>query len=99
VNWVTILEKMASGHDNDAAYIFGHGKDGVTLGKKADVTFFRDYLSAVLDHVRRGVKANESKEEIGKLAALRGFEDVVQVSPRITLAGVLGAAYDELTTK
>lgn len=99
VNWVSILDKMAKGHADDTAYIFGHGKDGVVLGKKADVTYFRDYLSAALDHVRAGMKAGQSREEIAKAASLEGFDDVVQISQRITLAGVLEAAYDELSKK
>ena len=66
VNWLSILEKMAAAHGNDTAFIFGHGKDGVVLGKKADVTFFRDYLSAALDHVRAGIKAGQAKEEIAR---------------------------------
>jgi cyclase len=97
VNWVTILEKMIGGHDNETVFIFGHGKDGIVSGKKADVAYFRDYLSAALDHVRAGIKAGQSREEIAKAPALKGFDDVVQVSQRITLAGVLEAAYDELS--
>ena len=52
VNWVAILEKVAKAHDNDTMFVFGHGGGGVVLGKKADVTYFRDYLSAALDHTR-----------------------------------------------
>jgi glyoxylase-like metal-dependent hydrolase (beta-lactamase superfamily II) len=99
VNWVSILDQMAKGHDNDTAFIFGHGKDGAVLGKKADVTYFRDYLTAALDHVRGGIKAGQPREEISKAPSLKGFDDVTQVSQRITLAGVLEAAYDELTKK
>ena len=99
VNWVSTLDKMLSGHDNDTVFIFGHGKDGVVLGKKADVQYFRDYLTAALDQVRSGMKAGQPKEEIAKTPSLKGFEDVVQVSPRITLGGVLEAAYDELMKK
>lgn len=99
VSWIRILERMAKTHDNDTAFIFGHGKDGVVLGKKADVAYFKDYLSAVLDHVRLAVKARKSKEEVVKLEAVKGFEDVAQVSPRVTLAGVLEAAYDEVSQR
>ena len=62
-------------------------------------TFFRDYLAAALDHVRAGIKAGQSKEEIAKAASLKGFDDVAQVNPRIGLAGVLESAYDELAKK
>jgi cyclase len=99
VNWVAILDKMIKGHNDDTAFIFGHGKDGVVLGKKADVTYFRDYLSAALDHTRAGIKAGQSKEEIAKAPSLKGFEDVAQVNPRLSLAGVLESAYDELSKK
>ena len=99
VNWVATLNKMLSAHDNDTVFIFGHGKDGVVLGKKADVTYFRDYLTAALDQVRSGMKAGQSKEEIAKTPSLKGFEDVIQINQRISLAGVLEASYDELTKK
>jgi hypothetical protein len=99
VNWHAILVRMLAAHDNDTAYIFGHGKDGVVLGKKADVEYFRNYLAAALDEVRGGIKAGRSKEEIAKAPALKGFEDVAQINPRISLAGVLEAAYEELVRK
>ena len=99
MNWQNILQKMAAAHDNDTAYIFGHGKDGVVLGKKADVEYFSNYLAAALDLVRAGIKAGQSKEEIAKAPSLKGFDDVAQVNPRIGLAGVLESAYDELTKK
>lgn len=97
VNWIDILGKMSAAHGEDVVYVFGHGKDGVVLGKKSDVTYFRDYLSAALDHARRGLKAGQSKEETAKLESLKGFEDVGQVNPRLSLAGVIESAYDELT--
>ncbi len=50
-------------------------------------------------HVRAGIKAGQSKEEIAKAPALKGFEDVAQINPRIGLAGVLESAYDELAKK
>ncbi len=99
VNWVATLEKMTGAHGGDTIFIFGHGKDNAMLGKIADVPFFRDYLSAALDHVRKGMKAGQSREEIAKATSLQGFDDVTQVSPRLTLTGVLEAAYDELNKK
>ena len=61
--------------------------------------YFRNYLAAALEVVRAGVKAGRSKEEIAKTSGLKGFEDVAQVNPRISLAGVLESAYDELAKK
>jgi glyoxylase-like metal-dependent hydrolase (beta-lactamase superfamily II) len=97
VNWISILEKMAAAHSGDTAFIFGHGKDGATLGKASDVLYFKDYLSAAVDHVRRGLTEKQSKEEIAKATTLKGFEDVGQINPRLSLAGVLESIYDELT--
>jgi len=99
VNWLSILEKMTAAHGGDTAFIFGHGKDGVVLGKAADVKFFRDYLAAALDHVRAGIKAGQSKDEIARAPSLKGFDDVSQINARIGLAGVLESAYDELAKK
>jgi hypothetical protein len=90
---------MANAHGGDTAFIFGHGKDGVVLGTNSDVRFFRDYLSAALDHVRAGIKAGQSKEEMAKAPSLKGFDDVAQINQRITLGGVLESAYDELAKK
>jgi glyoxylase-like metal-dependent hydrolase (beta-lactamase superfamily II) len=95
-NWASILDKMASAHGGDTIFIFGHGKDGVVRGNASDVKFFRDYLNAALAHTQKAIKAGQSKEEAAKVAALPGFEDVGQVNPRIALAGVIEAAYDEL---
>jgi glyoxylase-like metal-dependent hydrolase (beta-lactamase superfamily II) len=99
VNWHVILQKMAAAHGGDTAFIFGHGKDGIVLGKKADIEFFSNYLGAALNYVRDGIKAGQSKEEIAKAPSLKGFDDVTQVNPRISLAGVLESAYDELAKK
>ncbi len=70
--------------------------DNTVKGTKADVTFFRDYLTAGVDHVRKGISAGSSKDEITKVAALKGFETVTAFNPRLTLEGTLGSIYDEL---
>ena len=64
---------------------------------RAELMHFRNYLTAVLDHARAGVKAGQSKEEVTKLPALKGFEDNASPNARLTLAFVLGIAYDEVT--
>ena len=98
-NWITILDRLASTHDNDTAFVFGHGKEGVVLGKEADVTYFRDYLTAVVSHARQGVQAGKSREDVSKLDVLRGFEDVAAIGERLTLANVLGTAFDEVSAR
>lgn len=64
-NWIKVLETVVDEYPSDAIYIFGHGKEefGVT-GSKEDVLVMRDYLSALVDHVAKGIETGESKEEI-----------------------------------
>jgi len=96
-NWITILETVNKRANTDTVIIAGHAKDNNVRNGRAEVMHFRNYLTAVLDHARAGVKAGQSKEEVQKLAALKGFEDNVSPNARLTLAFVLGIAYDEVT--
>jgi cyclase len=100
-NWIQTLGKVPGEHSADTIYIFGHGKEGFGVtGRRAELTKFRDYLSAALDYTRKQMQAGKSKDEIVKTEALKGFEEYASPAPpRITLAGVLGVAYDELTAK
>jgi len=97
VNWIPVLEKMTRAHDDDTIYVFGHGKQ--PTGRKADVLYFRDYLTAAVDHARKGLAAGKSKEEIQKIDVLQGFEDVQSVNARLTLPFVVGICVDELSAK
>jgi len=97
-NWITSLEKIAADHDRDTVYIFGHGnpKFGIT-GKRDDLHVMRDYLTAMLDLVRKGIATGSSRDEIAAIDTLPGFPDFAPLSPRLPLAAALGVAYDELT--
>ena len=65
-------------------------------GTKADVVFFRDYLTAARrPRAQRPVGA-QSKDEIAKVAPSKGFESVTAFNPRLGLEGALGSVYDEL---
>jgi cyclase len=97
--WVRTLDGMTKAGSADTIYIFGHGKDGVVQGAAEDVTYFRNYLSAALEHATKGVKAGQSKEEVTALEALPGFEDVAALGARLNMAAVLGVAYDEASAR
>ena len=97
VNWIKVLERMAKDHSNDTIFVFGHGADNNVRGNRTDVLFFRDYLSAGVDHVRKGISAKKSKDEITKIAALPKFESVITFNPRLSLEATLGSIYDELS--
>jgi cyclase len=101
VNWIKTLEKVPGEHSADTIYIFGHGKEGFGVtGRKAELVKFHDYLSAAVDYTRKQMQAGKSKEETAKLEMLPGFDDYGSPVPgRISLAGVLSVAYDELGGK
>ena len=96
-NWITVLETVSKRASNDTIIIAGHAKDNVVRNGRAELSHFRNYLTAVLEHARAGAKAGHSKEEVQKLAVLKGFEDNASPNARLTLAFVLGIAYDEVT--
>ena len=98
VNWVVALEKFSAQHDADTRYIFGHGQPAAgVLGARADVLLLRDYLSAALDHVKKGLAAKQSKAEITAPVTLPRFEAWVPINQNLTLTTMLSAIYDELS--
>jgi cyclase len=98
-NWIKVLSKVAKRH-RDAVFIFGHAKAGAPVtGPAKELEYFRDYLSRVVDIVQKGVKAKKSKEELVKTTEVPGFPDHVSSGQVLTLAGILGSIYDEITAK
>jgi hypothetical protein len=78
----------------------------VCTGTLKEVTHFRDFLTAALDHVRKGIAAGRSQDEIAAASTLPGFADFADVTknyaspiPLFTLNHVLTIAYQELTTR
>ncbi len=98
-NWMTILETVGKDMPADAVFIAGHAKEGlpVTTDRQA-VLRFRNYFDAVLALVRKAIAQGQTKGVIAATAVLPGFESY-QSAGTLTLAGVLGVAYDELTAK
>ena len=97
-NWITVLDKVATAHAADTIFIAGHGKDNAVRCAKAELTHFRNYLTASLDTARKAIAAGQSKDELQKTtSSLAGFEDTVALNARLTLGFVLGVCYDELT--
>ena len=96
-NWIKVLDATMARASADTIYIAGHGKDNAVRNSRAEVTHFRNYLTAALEHARAGHKAGQSKEEVQKLEALKGFEDTTQLNPRLSMGFVLGICYDEVS--
>jgi cyclase len=96
-NWIALLEATVKDHAKDTVYIFGHAKDGLPVtGDQSHLLQMRDYLTAVLDVTRKAIGDGKSREEATKVGPLPKFEDYMEAPPRLTLATVLGVAYDEL---
>ena len=91
-NWLVSLEKVVKDHNADTVYIFGHSKVGAPVtGPKGDLLVLRDYFSAMLAYVQKGIKAGKSAEEIVK-AGMPQFA-ANEGQPQLQVA------YDELTAK
>jgi cyclase len=91
-NWLVTLEKVVKDHTADTVYIFGHSKAGAPVtGPRGDLMALRDYFSAMLDYVQKGIAAGKSADEIVK-AGLPKFADH-EGMPQLQVA------YDELTAK
>jgi glyoxylase-like metal-dependent hydrolase (beta-lactamase superfamily II) len=98
-HWITVLDKVARGH-RDATFIFGHAKTGAPVtGSVKELEYFKDYLSRVVDIVQKAVTAKQSKEELAKTAEIPGFPDHASSGQVLTIAGILGSVYDEITAK
>ncbi|WP_438480808.1 MBL fold metallo-hydrolase [Oleiharenicola lentus] len=98
--WVPLLERVAAEYPADAIYIFGHSNPNFPVtGTSADLLVFRDYLSALLAHVGKEIKAGKTKEEIVKLENMPGFPDLhAPVGRGNSFPVNLAVAYDELAS-
>jgi len=91
-NWLVSLEQVTKDHNADTIYIFGHSKVGAPVtGSRKEVLALRDYFSAMLDYVQKGIAAGRTAEEIIK-AGLPGFADH-EGAPQLQVA------FDELSAK
>ena len=53
----------------------------------------------MVDLVQKAVRARQSKEELQKTAEIPGFPDHASSGQVLTVAGILGSVYDEITAK
>jgi cyclase len=97
-NWLVWLERVSSAFPADTLYVTGHngGDDLGFVVDKAEVLHFRDYYTAVLDYVQKGIAKGQSKAELAKRESLPGFEDIRAVG-RFTLGNTVGIVFDELS--
>ncbi len=100
LSWIETLERVPAEHAADTIYIFGHGSPNASVtGNRSELAHLRDYFSAALELTRREMQSGKSKEEIASTESLAGFEDHVSPFALLSLNGVLGVAYDELSAR
>jgi glyoxylase-like metal-dependent hydrolase (beta-lactamase superfamily II) len=60
-NWISVLEAAAKDHNNDTIYIFGHGgMNQPVTGPRAELMYFRDYLTALLAYVQTEINRQDA---------------------------------------
>ena len=101
-NWISVIESAVKDHNNDTIYIFGHagnqpapatGTFPVT-GPRADVMYFRDYLTALLAFVQAEIKSGKTRDDVIAIRTpLKGFEEHGNLT-----ASILGNAYDDVVS-
>lgn len=95
VNWISVCEQIAKTYPTDAVYLCGHANTraglGVTIAQR-DVLAMRDYMTALVDHVRKAIARGDSRDAIvSSTATLEGFESRGPLTRR-----ALEGTYDEL---
>ena len=95
VHWISVCEQIAKTYPKDAVYLCGHANTKAGLGvtvAQADVLAMRDYMTALVDHVRKAMARGDSKDAIiSSTATLAGFEARGPLTKR-----ALEGTYDEL---
>ena len=93
-NWISVLEAAVKDHNNDTIYIFGHGgMNQPVTGPRAELMYFRDYLTALLGFVQGEIKAGKTREQVIAITTpLPGFESHGALN-----ATILGNAFDDVT--
>ena len=97
-SWVSVLEKTTAELNADTIFIVGHTKAGLSpVMSMSGVLRFRDYLTAVLEYVERGLARGQSKAELAALEVLPHFEGFGSVPPNLTLGTFIEKVVDELS--
>ena len=96
-SWITSSSGVEETSRRDVHLRPRQGRACPSPARRRSSCYLRDYFTAVLEHVQKGIKAKQSQDEITKIEALPGFTDHVSNGQVLTLAGTLTAAYEELT--
>lgn len=72
--WIEVLEKTDKHFPSSTAFIFGHAaSDEQVTGKKEDIVYMKNYLTALAEHVEKSISAGNSKDEVAS-TKVPGFD-------------------------
>lgn len=72
-NWMQVMEKGYNTFDDDTLFVFGHSGNGYEItGSREDLKAFQNYLAKVIDFVKAGKAAGQSKEALAKAEQIPG---------------------------
>ena len=82
-NWLVTLENTVKDHNADTLYIFGHSKVGAPVtGSSKDLLALRDYFSAMLAYVQKGMRQGSRPTRSSKAGCRRSQSTKVHRSCR-----------------
>jgi glyoxylase-like metal-dependent hydrolase (beta-lactamase superfamily II) len=94
--WIAVLEKAVKDYPKDAIYLYGHASEGNdVVGGRDGLPMMRDYLSGLLDYVKKGKAAGTPLEALQKVDRVPGFPDHVGAWDGAVAMNV-AAAWEEL---
>ncbi|MFT6871722.1 MAG: cyclase [Roseivirga sp.] len=72
-NWQEVMEKGYKEFDKDTQFVYGHSGNGFGItGSRDDLKAFQNYLSQVMEFVKKGAAAGKTKEELAEATEIPG---------------------------
>lgn len=95
--WIRVLESAAGEYPADAIYVYGHASEGKdVVGQRDGLLRMRDYLSGLLEYVRKGKSSGQLLETLQKIDRIPGFQEHVPGWDGAVAMNV-AAAWEELS--
>lgn len=94
--WIRALGQVEKAHPKETIFVYGHASAGNdVVGGPEGLSRTGEYLSGLLDYVRKGKAAGKTVDELSKVQRIPGFEDVVPMGDT-AIPNNVQAAWDEI---
>ena len=95
--WISVLESIHDDFTDETIFVFGHSHPDYSItGSREDILEARDFLTALREHVQKGVAAGNSVDEL-LVTTLPGFESYLMQDRPETLHGRIRSVFTELS--